>query len=418
MLGILGPLLFWSLCFLILVQLILVIGVVGTLFRWRRPLLEDADCPKAAVILCLRGSDPYLTDCVEAILQQDYPDYDVRVIVDSVDDPAWAIVEEVVERLGSTHFRMEPLTHRRSTCSLKCSSILQAVSGLEESVDFISQLDADTIAHPFWLRELATALAPDDVGAATGNRWYMPRQISPGSMVRYFWNAAAIVQMIWYRIAWGGTLAIKTSLFRETDLLDRWGNAYCEDTMIHSALRRHGLRTAFVPSLMMVNRETCSLSNCCEWITRQLFSARLYHPGWPLVLGHGILTTLFPLLALVTFIIALATGDRTTASFAGLGLLAYEVSALLMVVAMEGAVRRIAKGRGEPTRWMGAGGGLLFLFALPLTQITYAFALAAAAVMRQVVWRGVHYRIDGPLKIKMISDIPEKNESHSDGDSL
>ena len=74
--------------------------------------------------------------------------------------------------------------------------------------------DADTIAHPTWLRELAGALADPTVGAATGNRWYMPDEISAAAMVRYLWNAAAIVQMYCYRIAWGGTLAVKTSVLR------------------------------------------------------------------------------------------------------------------------------------------------------------------------------------------------------------
>ena len=97
---------------------------------------------------------------------------------------------------------------------------------------------ADTIPHRTWLRELAAALADEQVGAATGNRWYMPQQPTWGSLVRLFWNAAAIVQMWFYGIAWGGTLAVKTKVFRESDLLERWGNAFCEDTMTFAALKR------------------------------------------------------------------------------------------------------------------------------------------------------------------------------------
>ena len=42
--------------------------------------LNDEDCPKAAVILCLRGSDPFLTECLAGLLNQDYPNYEVIVV--------------------------------------------------------------------------------------------------------------------------------------------------------------------------------------------------------------------------------------------------------------------------------------------------------------------------------------------------
>ncbi len=146
--------------------------------------------------------------------------------------------------------------------------------------------------HPSWLGELTAPLADEHIGAATGNRWYMPGAGSWGAMVRYLWNAAAMVQMYWYEIPWGGTLAVKRKVIDELGLLDRWRNAFCEDTMLFRQLGKRGLRVKFVPSLMMVNREDCGLGACLSWIRRQLLTARLYHPLWPLVLLHGLGTTL------------------------------------------------------------------------------------------------------------------------------
>ena len=67
----------------------LVIGFVRALYRFRRVLPADNDCPKAAVVLCLRGTDPFLEDCLRAVLNQDYPQYEIRIVVDSRQDPAW-----------------------------------------------------------------------------------------------------------------------------------------------------------------------------------------------------------------------------------------------------------------------------------------------------------------------------------------
>jgi len=45
-----------------------------TLLRWRRAKI-DAELPKAAVVLSLRGSEPFLYKNMLAILEQDYPDF-------------------------------------------------------------------------------------------------------------------------------------------------------------------------------------------------------------------------------------------------------------------------------------------------------------------------------------------------------
>jgi len=398
---------------LILGQACLVLGFVLTLCKKRPPLLEDDLAPKAVVILCLRGGDPFLGDCLQGLLRQDYPNFEVRVVVDHSDDPAHRYVAEAVQALGATNVTVEVLQNKRETCSLKCSSLLQIVNSLDESYEFVAQIDADTIAHPSWLRELATALQDERVGAATGNRWYMPGSPTVGSLVRYTWNAAAIVQMYWYHVAWGGTLAIKTRVFRETDILEKWGQAFCEDTMVFGVLKKMGLRVAFVPSLMMINREECDVGGYFSWVCRQLLTARLYHPSWLAVAGHGVATTIVPIAALALSIVALAAGNHQAAIWSALALLLYEASIALLLIPMELAVRRIATTRGEPSNWLSLGGLLKCLAIMPVTQGVYAVALAKASFLRVTVWRGITYHIRGPQEIRMeeyCPYLPEQEE--------
>ncbi len=386
---------------LVLGQAVLVIGFVAALRKKGPQLLTDQQAPKAMVILCLRGGDPFLADCLKRLLNQDYPRFEIRVILDHPNDPAYPIVTETIEAHGTTHATIEILQKKRETCSLKCSSILQIVDSLDDSYEFVAQIDADTIAHPTWLRELATALQDENVGAATGNRWYMPHKLTAGSLVRYNWNAAAIVQMYWYHVAWGGTLAVKTSVFRETDVLQRWGKAFCEDTMLFSLLKKVNLRIAFVPSLMMINREECDLGGYFFWVRRQLMTARLYHPAWLAVAGHGVVTTLVPLAALVLSIAALLAGNTQAATWAGSALLLYQVSIAVLLVPMELAMQEIADSRGEISNWLSPAGKLKCLAAMPLTQVVYAVALASSIFLRRTVWRGITYHIHGPEEIRM-----------------
>ena len=407
----------WMLVGLALAQALLACGYVWILHRRRRDLLADDACPKAAVILCLRGADPFLPNCLQALLNQDYPHYDLHVVVDHPDDPAWSIVEDVVKQCHATPIHLQPLRDHRLTCSLKCSSLVQAISSLDDAYDVIVQVDADTIPHRQWLRELVTPLADEQVGASTGSRWYMASESSWGTMVRYAWNAAAVVPMYWGRIAWGGTLAIKAQVFRDSDLLHRWGHAFCEDTMINTCLRRQGLRLAFVPALMMVNRETCSLSALFPWICRQLLTTRLYHRSWWGIVGHGLCTTILLIMSLGILVVALLTRDWEAAAWAGGGFVGYEAMMVLLLILLEAAVRQVVRDRGEPTAWLTRAALTRYLPAIPLAQGLYAAVLIKTMFMRTVEWRGIVYHIEGAGRIRLLEYLPYRRR-HPSSDSI
>lgn len=414
----LSSVIFWSLCALLVSQVALVGGFTIVLRRFRRVLLCDEQCPRAVIVLCLRGSDPFLSRCLAAVLAQDYPRFSVRVVVDHEADPAWRIVQEKVAELRARgapagfSLVVEPLATRRDSCSLKCSSLVQAVAGLDESCGFIAQLDADTIPHPSWLRELATALADERVGAATGNRWYMPDDARFGSLVRFTWNAAAVVQMYWFRIAWGGTLAVKTRVIREAGLLERWSRALSEDTMLFTRLRRHGWKVAFVPSLMMVNRESCGLGDFLTWAGRQLLIARLYHPGWPAILVLGFGTTAALAGAVLLGAIAAARGDVGSLARIAAAVAAYQLGTIGLFALVEMAVRRIVSARGESVRWLSLSKMLRQFVSVAMTQALYPAALFSALFVRRVAWRRAVYQVDGPWKIRLLR---EKRYQHGDG---
>lgn len=400
-------------------QAILAWRFAGTFKRASRRPAADAPCPRTAVILCLRGPDPFLPACLEAIMNQDYPDYDLHIVVDSREDPAWAIAERTLKAHTSPKVHMAPLTEPRQTCSLKCSSLVQVVSTLDASYEVVALLDADTIAHPTWLRELVAPLADERVAAATGNRWYAPATFSWGSLVRRLWNAAAVVQMYWFRIPWGGTLALKRSVVRRSDLLERWGNALCEDTMLYGVLRSMGYRVAFVPSLMMVNREGCDLGNFYRWVRRQLLVARLYHPAWGLVVGHGLSVSIAQSAGVVALGAAAIARNGYAAAWlvAGMGLYWGIMAGLL--AAIESGVRRSVRAGDETVAFMRPSDLPRVFAAMLLTQAVYAAALLSAMFLRTVDWRGIRYRVEG-AKIRMIEYKPyvARSESRSDCGSL
>ena len=370
----------------------------------KRDVYRDDELPKVAIALCLRGADPFLPNCLQALLTQNYPNYELKIVVDSKEDPAWEIATQI-QNQTAIPVQISPLRIRRKTCSLKCSALIQAVSELARDCEIIALVDADTIPHPNWLRELVRPLKDPKVGLTTGNRWYVPGT-QWGTLCRYIWNVAAVGQMYLYRIPWGGSLAIKTEIVRQAQLLEKWKQAFCEDTMLRRVLQEEGLQIESVASLMMVNREECALPNFRRWVNRQLLNAKLYHPGWLAIFTYGMITGLIPALTGILALIAGFTGQWTSTIVLSGSLFAYIFVVFVLISIYERTIRQKLALRNEILPNHNAVTLLKLMLAIPLTQLICAIAFWQAMLTKQVEWRGITYQIKGPWDIKLLQYFP------------
>jgi cellulose synthase/poly-beta-1,6-N-acetylglucosamine synthase-like glycosyltransferase len=373
----------------------------------------DEEFPKVAIALCLRGADPFLPNCLQALLHQNYPDYELKIVVDSREDPAWAIAETIMQNQTAIPVQISPLRVRRKTCSLKCSALIQAISELNQDCKIIALVDADTIPHPNWLQELVSPLKDPQIGVTTGNRWYVRGDLW-GTLCRYLWNIAAVGQMYLYGIPWGGSLAFKTDIVRQAQLLKKWQHAFCEDTMLSRALQEQGLQIKSVASLMMVNREECALPNFRHWVGRQMLNAKLYHPGWLPILTYGTIKTLIPAIALLITLIALFNQKWTSVMWLSSSLAIYTLALLVLINLWERAIRQKLYLRQELLPNYQSNNAIAvgkFILGIILAQFIFAIALAQTMLTKQVKWRGITYQIKGPWDIKLLEYLPYLNQT-------
>jgi cellulose synthase/poly-beta-1,6-N-acetylglucosamine synthase-like glycosyltransferase len=409
----LAIIIFGILAGLVIYQTLQVLNLVSLFHSPSPEPMQDESLPKAAIVLSLRGADPFLTDCVHALLNQNYPQYRVHIVIDSQEDPAWKIVNDTIKRSQAKHVQVNPLIFRHDTCSLKCSALVQAISQLDDSYDVVALLDADVIAHPDWLRELVAPLADKQVGATTGNRWYIPQIGKWGSLVRYVWNAAAVTFMYIYQCPWGGSMALKLSVLHKARLLETWKQGVSVDTPIHKALREIGLKVKFVPSVMMSNREECNFAQCLRFITRQLLVARLYNPNWIVIASAVFISTLALLMIPPMLLIALITSNFDTAIWIVGGAVSYILGMALLLVLGEQGVRRVLRARGEPTESFSVLMMAKILLAIPLTQLVYAVTTIAAILAQSVEWRGITYQIKDAWNIRLTEYYPYQHSNKS-----
>ena len=235
------------------------------------------------VVLCLRGADPSLPDCLADLAAQRRSDFQLHCVFDRPDDPARVLVAQ-----AAGQFARPPREHiaipKSEFGSLKCHSLLTAFRSIAlecesaeaPSPSAVMLIDADTRIDPNGLEDLLGSLADPRVGVTTGSRWFTPPTGSVGCWLRQIWNAAAVVQMELYRIPWGGCLAFRTDLLRSSDWMSRLETAFCEDTLLDRVLPSTGLQMVRVPQLVLNNFESSTISAAGEFIVRQLLTTRLY----------------------------------------------------------------------------------------------------------------------------------------------
>ena len=346
--------------------------------------------PPVCIVLCLKGSDPFLDRCLSGLAQQDYPDYRLLVVVDSAEDEALGHVDRARQAFGKHRVEVVIRDSDLSTCSRKCNSLLSAYRRIGERTEIVATCDGDAVTHPTWLRELVSPMSDPEVLATTGNRWYSPPAGDWAALVRYCWNSVAVSAMANCHIPWGGSVALRSAVFRDPLYIEMLSRAFGEDTQLARYLAVRGKHVFSVMPLVLLNEEGTTFQSLWGFLERQLVSVRINHGAWPLVLADGLLigTAIYvlPVLTLMGGLPNFLLGW----ALPGVGYLAVVA---LHTARYERLVRQSQQawhGRTFPPLTVKRIGSTLA--AMVLTGPIYGAVVLRAATTREHVWRGIRYR--------------------------
>ena len=382
-------------------------------YAWRcwHPFPTAVQLPEVAVILPLRGADPSLEACLTGVLAQDYPVYQIHIVIDSPQDPAQAVVARVMARghLPNTKVFVGARQDRSEHCSLKLSAQRQVLTRLDESIAVVAFLDADAVPSANWLRAMVAPLADPRVGAATGIRWSVPADTGLGTHTRYVFNALSFPQMYLYRIPWGGSLAIRKNALYRTGLLDYWSRCFCEDTRAYGLLRAARLRLAFVPEATQLNSEVTDLAGAHYFMLRQLVCVRLHHVFWLRMLAVNSLTVLsflvccllalFGLIGAAVSLLGITTDLWMLVGFAIIPAL-YVAGVIATLTVGDHLIRRVVAAPPPAVKFP------RLVWAILVTLFLATYAIFQAPLIRSIQWRGINYEIKGRDRIRMSAYLP------------
>ncbi len=358
--------------------------------------------PRVQVILSLKGLDPFLERCLARLAAQDYPHYQVTVVVDSASDPAWEQALAAQRTFGDDVIQLLVRTHRSTHCTRKLSNLLTAFDRLPADVEIVALCDGDAVVDAGWLRQLVNGLKDHDMAAVSGNRWYSPTTSGLAELSRLYWNALAIPATHQHRILWAGSLAIRRSIVDEPGFREAFSHGFADDTVIAAYLDRTGRAYEVLGSTYVVNAETTSIRGYWNFLVRQMLCVRLHHPRWRPLFWHAMTVGL----AIVVLLPLLSLTSLASFSCGAAGLLLYGATLLMLTTAYEIRLRRAFQHLETlqvPVSWQRVA---MALPALLFTAVFYPAATLAAALTRRHLWRGVKYRLAGGRIIDAVDREP------------
>ncbi|MDQ3181899.1 MAG: glycosyltransferase family 2 protein [Acidobacteriota bacterium] len=262
--------------------------------------------PFCSIIAPCRGLDEGLEANLSALFEQDFPQFEILFVVDDVQDKAVSVIKNLVNRRGADMQRNEnreklflknsaylPLCGEKDIFaklvvagkakdeSQKVHNLRQAILDVSDNSKVFVFVDSDARPGESWLRNLVAPLQDENIGCATGYRWFITKEGGFFSQMRSCWNASiasALGANIKNNFCWGGSMAIRRDVFEKLDMRQRWKGTLSDDFTVTRAMREANLPIYFVPNCLTATVEDCTFDELLEFTTRQMKITRVYAP--------------------------------------------------------------------------------------------------------------------------------------------
>jgi ceramide glucosyltransferase len=353
------------------------LGTLLSTIRRRAPALArpgspDRALPPISVLKPLKGSDAELRENLGALLEQDYPEYEVLFAVEDPDDPAVAVARAVMrehpERRTSLH-----IGGRRVGMNPKVSNLVPLAMRARYELFLIS--DADVRPPRDYLKTLAREL---EAGAdLVHNLPVITRQRTLGAVLEGLqMNAFVVATLCGAELARHNCVVGKSMLFRKAHLhqvggFDAVRDVLAEDYVLGDLFRRAGLRVRLSSMMLPVVQPERALSS---FVNRHLRWAQMRR--WVCLRAYVCEPFANPVAWLVVgWPLAHATtwGARY-AAWVGVALLV-----LCLKCFADSALVRVVSGRWVPLR---------HLALIPVKDLLIALVWWVGLFDRRVNWRG------------------------------
>lgn len=360
--------------------------------------------PRTVLIVPCKDLDSNFEKNITSFYNLDYEGYLLWFVVAEEADPAYSRLCKLKEKLAANSKPEDVqifVAGQGQYCSQKVHNLLYCYGKITEDIEVMAFADSDICVRSDWLSHLVYPLRQPKHGAASGYRWFVPKKNNLASLALSALNAKVAQQCGNSRFnqVWGGSMAIKVGTFRRLGLDKTWQKALSDDLSLSYAVKKAGLKVAFVPACLVASHESTTWAGLLEFGRRQFLITRIGMPGtW----WFGFFVCLYSILTLWGTAALALYAVKTHAQNANFFIL---VPILLFLCQMAGAIMRqniIGKLLPDDKHKMRAA-MVSDIFFFWLWSLLMFYLIVSSAFGRTIIWRGIGYKLISPTETVIIS---------------
>ena len=283
----------------------------------------------------------------------------------------------------------------------KIENLREAVLHVNDESKVFVFVDSDARPAIGWLRHLAAPLEDENIGAATGYRWFISKDPTVAGEMQSIWNASiasALGADTRSNFCWGGSMAIRRDTFERLKVREKWLGTLSDDFVVTRTMKAVNLPIYFVPQALTPTIEDCGFSELLEFTTRQMKITRVYASKlWLLSFFGSGLFNLVMIWSVFIVIFRAAGGIEFWAAL--ITLFVVGVCSIAKSTLRLNAVRLVLENhRVELKRQYWTHNVLTFL-----TPALFLYNCVAAAFSRTLTWRGITYGLTAADKTEIVT---------------
>jgi ceramide glucosyltransferase len=356
--------------------------------------------PRTVLIVPCKGLDSAFEQNIASFFEQEYDNYLLWFVVGDESDPAYGELCRLKNQLGQGSKAQDVqvfVAGKSQTCSQKIHNLLYCYERIGDDIDVMAFADSDICVQSNWLSHLVYPLRKLKNGAASGYRWYVPKQNNLASLALAAINAkvAQLLGNTRFNQAWGGSMAIRVEVFRKLGLDKIWPKALSDDLSLSSAVKRARLKVAYIPACLVASHEVITWRELLEFARRQFLITRVSAPKtWLFGLFSGLYSVLGIWAAAGVAIYAGTIQNEHLLLFTAFPIVFF-VGQLFRAILRQRMAGKLLSHERQAMRAARIADILGFWFF----SLLMLALIISSAFGRTIRWRGIRYKLLGPTEI-------------------
>jgi cellulose synthase/poly-beta-1,6-N-acetylglucosamine synthase-like glycosyltransferase len=370
---------------------------------------------RVLLIVPCKGLDPAFQKNITSFFNQDYENYLLWFVVADEQDPAYSELCKLKDQISQTskakdvQILIAGKIDERQKCSQKIHNLLHCYERISDDVEVLAFADSDVCVRSDWLSHLIWPLRQYRYGAASGYRWFIPAKLNLASLALSAVNAK-VVQLLGntrFNQAWGGSMAIRVDIFRKVGLDKIWPKTLSDDLSLTYAVKKAGMKVTFIPACLVASYESATLGGLFEFGRRQFLITRISSPGTWL---FGLFSSLYSVLGLwataALAVYAAIIADKNLTLFAAVPIVFFAGQLIRAILRQDMAKKlltyEIQDSNDKQQAMKAACTADILLFWL--WSLLLLFFIISSAFGKTIRWRGIRYKLLGPLETITIGE--------------